>query len=397
VSTSIFGERYAYTSNMPAGFTRVKLKNYRSIAAADVELQRFTLLVGPNGAGKSNFLDSLRFLVRTMHAPIEQVIEARSGMKSVLRKLPKGGISSSFSIAVEFTIEDGTTGSYSLTVGAGPDGAADIQSEECRVGKDRFAIRGGELSHSTLSAPAFTGDRPALVAFGAQPAFAPAFNIIAGMTFYSPNPEKMRQPTSGGPGKVLSRDASNAADVFARLQRDKPAVVERIRGYLESFNPEFKDVMVTETDNYRWLAFRPATNPSGWRLNSSDVSEGTLRAMGILLAIFQAGSGGNPISLVGLEEPENNLHPAAAGVLLDALLEASLSVPIIASTHSADMLDRKDLPESSLLAVALQDGETIIGPIDDSGKAILHKHLYTAGELMRSNQLTPNRTIGTPQ
>jgi predicted ATPase len=41
---------------MAAGLTRVKLKNYRSIAAADVELQRFTLLVGPNGAGKSNFV-----------------------------------------------------------------------------------------------------------------------------------------------------------------------------------------------------------------------------------------------------------------------------------------------------------------------------------------------------
>jgi predicted ATPase len=382
---------------MAAGLTRVKLKNYRSIAEADVELRPFTLLVGPNGAGKSNFLDSLRFLVHSMHAPIEQVLEVRSGIKSVLRKLPKGRISSSFSIGVEFLTVDGTPGSYSLTVGCGPDGAADIQNETCRVGEDHFTLLGRELSSSTSLAPAFTGDRPALAAFGAQPAFAPAFNIIAGMTFYSPNPEKMRRPTAVGPGKVLSRDASNAADVLARLERDQPIVVERIRGYLQSFNPEFKDVMVTETENYRWLAFRPVTNPSDWRLNSSDVSEGTLRAMGILLAIFQGGSGSNRISLVGLEEPENNLHPAAAGVLLDALLEASVNVPVIASTHSADMLDRDDLPENSLLAVALRDGETIIGPIDDSGKAILHKHLYTAGELMRSNQLTPSATIGTPQ
>lgn len=45
----------------------------------------------------------------------------------------------------------------------------------------------------------------------------------------------------------------------------------------------------------------------------------------------------------------------------------------------------------------MQDGETVIGPIDDAGKSILHKHLYTAGELMRSNQLTPNRIVGTPR
>ena len=37
--------------------TRVALKNYKSIAACDVELRPLMFLVGPNGAGKSNFLD----------------------------------------------------------------------------------------------------------------------------------------------------------------------------------------------------------------------------------------------------------------------------------------------------------------------------------------------------
>jgi predicted ATPase len=391
---------------MAAKLTRVKLKDYRSIAVCDVELHRFTVLVGPNGAGKSNFLDSLRFLVDSMHAPLEEVLEVRSGIKGLLGKLPKGGISSSFSIEVGFTLDGGMAGTYSLTVGSGTDGASNIESERCQVG-DHYDFTvdgllppgpiGPVLSGTGVSLPAFTGDRPALVAIGAQPAFAPVFDLISGMTFYSPNPDKMRRPTSLGSGKVLSRDASNAADVLWRLEREKPMIVERIQGYLRSFNPEFRDVVVTETDNYRRLAFRPCTNPSDWRLNSSDVSDGTLRAMGILLAIFQSGSGTRPISLVGLEEPENNLHPAAAGVLLDALLEASLVVPIIVSTHSADMLDRKDLPDNSLLAVALENGETIIGPIDDAGKSILHKHLYTAGELLRSNQLTPNRAIVMPQ
>jgi AAA15 family ATPase/GTPase len=38
--------------------TRVKVKNYKSIAACDVALGPLTFLVGPNGAGKSNFLDA---------------------------------------------------------------------------------------------------------------------------------------------------------------------------------------------------------------------------------------------------------------------------------------------------------------------------------------------------
>ena len=382
---------------MEAAITRVRLKNYRSIAACDVELHRFTLLVGPNGAGKSNFLGSLQFLAQTMQAPLDRVVEIHWGIRSILRKMPEHRISSNFSIEVEFLTEDGTSGNYSLTVGAGADGAADIEKEECRVGDHHFALVGRELSHSTSSPPAFTGDRPALVSFGAQPAFAPAFNLIAGITLYAPSPEKMRQPAPLGPGKILFVDASNAADVFARLEREKPLLAERIREYLQSVNPEFQDVSVAESGNYRWLSFRPADNLSDWWFNSPDVSEGTLRAMGTLLAIFQAGAGRGLISLVGLEEPENDLHPAAAGVLLDALLEGSHSMPVIASTNSADMLDRKNLPEDSLLAVAMQDGETVIGPIDDVGKSILHKHLYTAGELMRSNQLTPQKAIGAPQ
>src|SRR5690606_28377334 len=122
-----------------------------------------------------NFLDSLRFLVHSMHAPLEQVLEVRSGINGVLRKLPKGRMSSSFSISVEFIAEDGRTGEYFLAVGAGSDGASNIESERCRIGEDRFDLNGRSLSHNAPSAPAFTHDRPALVAFGAQPAFAPVF------------------------------------------------------------------------------------------------------------------------------------------------------------------------------------------------------------------------------
>lgn len=375
---------------MLARLTRVEVKDYRSIGACDVQLETLTLLVGPNGSGKSNFLDALRFLVHSMHAPLEQVVDARSGLKSILRKLPEGQMAQRFSIAVGFELDDGSTGKYSLTIAEGEGGASVVENEECVVGLEHFAShRGALIANSVLTTPAFTGDRPALVSFGALPQFAGAFELLAGLTFYAPNPERMRKPAAVGPGKVLSRDASNAADVLARIERMKPEVTARIRGYLHSFNPEFDGVAVIESNNYRWLAFRPVTNPSKWRLNSSEVSDGTLRAIAILLAIFQATTVTPRLSLVGLEEPETNLHPAAVGILLDALLEASCQVPIIASTHSADLLDRKDVPENALLAVMLHDGETLIGPLEKSGKSVLRKRLYTAGELLRSNQLAP--------
>ena len=46
----------------PPFLTRVRIKNYKSIAACDVKLGNLAFLVGPNGSGKSNFLDALRFV-----------------------------------------------------------------------------------------------------------------------------------------------------------------------------------------------------------------------------------------------------------------------------------------------------------------------------------------------
>lgn len=373
---------------MPARVTRVAIRDYRSIGSCDVALQPLTLLVGPNGAGKSNFLDALRFVADSMHAPLEQVVSARTGMRSILRKLAGGRLASSFTIRIAFEV-DGTAGDYSVTIGEASDGASTIQSETCRIAGAEFSAKPGSLSHNADTTPASTGDRPMLVSFGSLPQFAPVFQLLAGFAFYAPSPERMRRPAPPGPGRVLSRDACNAADLVARLQQSYPEIINRVGQYLTSFNPEFSSLTVTESDSYRWLAFTPAANPVNWRLNSSDVSDGTLRALAILLAIFQSSAATSPFSLIGLEEPENNLHPAAAGVLLDALLEASATVPIIASTHSADLLDRKDLPENSLLAVALHNGETLVGPVDESAKAILKERLYTAGELLRSNQLAP--------
>lgn len=374
---------------MAAGIKRVALRDYRSIAACDVELQPLALLVGPNGSGKSNFLDALRFLVHSMHAPLEQVLAARSGLRSVLRKLPGGRSAKRFLIEVEFELSPAVSGLYSIVVGEAPDGAAVIEAEHCRTGAHQFTSRPGFVETSEPTTPAFTGDRPALVAFGSLPAFAPVFNLIAGLTFYAPNPERMRPPTPPVPAKVLARDCSNAAGILARIEREQPEIAARLKAYLFSINPEFQDVKVEESGEYFSLTFTPSTNPAQWRMAGADVSDGTLSALGILLAIFQTHLSKMNVSLVGLEEPERNLHPAAAGILLDALLEASLRVPIVASTHSADLLDRGGLPEAALLAVALRDGMTVIGPVDDAGKSILRNRLYTAGELLRNNRLSP--------
>ena len=120
------------------------------------------------------------------------------------------------------------------------------------------------------------------------------------------------------------------------------------------------------------------------------MSDGTLRALGILVALFQGNRDPKKrVLLVGIEEPEIALHPAAAGVLLDALREAADKTQIIITSHSPDLLDDKDLDPESILAVEAYDGITVVAHVNEAGMSVLHDRLYTTGELLRLDQLQP--------
>jgi predicted ATPase len=95
------------------------------------------------------------------------------------------------------------------------------------------------------------------------------------------------------------------------------------------------------------------------------------------------------LPLVGIEEPETALHPSAAGVLFDALTEASEHVQVIATSQSSDLLDREDLDVDAVRPVAMRDGLTVIGGVDHVSREIVRQKLYTLGELMRGDQLAP--------
>jgi len=118
------------------------------------------------------------------------------------------------------------------------------------------------------------------------------------------------------------------------------------------------------------------------------MSDGTLRALGVLVAIFQnlRNETVSP-NLIGLEEPEMALHPAASAVLLGALREASANSQILVTSHSPDLLDNGDIPPESIFAVDNVDGITRIGPIDSASKQMLRDKLFTPGELLRQNQI----------
>lgn len=129
-----------------------------------------------------------------------------------------------------------------------------------------------------------------------------------------------------------------------------------------------------------------------WRFLAQNMSDGTLRALGVLVALFQGNQDYAP-TLVGIEEPETALHPAASAALREALVRASSQTQIIVTSHSPDLLDDRSLSVDSFLAVVSEGGETRIAPLDQASRDIMRQQLFSAGELLRLNQLAPDRTV----
>ncbi|MEO6595418.1 MAG: AAA family ATPase, partial [Planctomycetota bacterium] len=132
------------------------------------------------------------------------------------------------------------------------------------------------------------------------------------------------------------------------------------------------------------------------RFSANNVSDGTVRALGILLALHQVGNGA-AMPLIGIEEPETALHPAAIGVLTDGLRDAAERTQVVVTSHSPELLDDPEVPDGAILAVLAESNETRLGPLDAAGRETLREHLYTAGELLRMGQLRPDPALSQPR
>ncbi|MFJ6623632.1 AAA family ATPase [Kitasatospora sp. NPDC091335] len=382
--------------------TRVRLRHYRSIASADVRLGNLLLLVGPNGSGKSNFLDALRLLSESLQTSLDQALRTRGGVAEVRRR--STGHPTHFAIDLEFQ-GVGFSGEYGFEVAAVKGGGFRISRESCRVwfgerdgegprsADAEFRVENGALVAQTEPVMPPVGEyRLYLVSAAGLEVFAPVFDGLAGISVFSLNPDVMRQPQTPDSGDFLHRDGSNIASVLHRLERSQHGQVDkaRIEEYLQQIVPGMHGVSRSELGNWETLEFAQdvpgSRNP--WRFQAQSVSDGTLRALGVLVSLF-AGTG-RTLSTVGIEEPESALHPAAAGVLLDALRDASERRQVIVTSHSPDLLDRDDFDPDQLRAVRSIAGETKVAGLDRAGALALREQLYTPGELLRIDQLLPD-------
>ncbi len=357
--------------------------------------------MGRNGSGKSNFLDALRFVADALRTSLDHAITSRGGPKVVCHRGRRTNFNYWFGFGLEFELEltGDCNASYALEVAAGVTGKFSVKKEALTIRKGdsnitaSYYLEDGTLIRASQNPmPPAAIDRLYLVNAAGLPEFREVYDSLLMMGFYNLNPESMRTFQSPDAGEILRHDGGNLASAIGRIERDAPEIKERIKGYLKTIVPEITAFERVDFGPAETLYFdqRTSGSESSTTFFAASMSDGTLRALGILVAVMQLAEGSNPVRLVGIEEPETALHPAACGALMDALREAGVHTQVIVTTHSPDLLNQVDTAADTLLAVQMTDGRTQIAPIDNASLQSIKEHLYLPGELLAMDQLEPD-------
>jgi len=363
-------------SNAPGGRERsnviaVELTAYKSIGECRVALGPLTFLVGRNGAGKSNFLNALQFLHDATDTNLESAVRSH-GSPGSIRRLGCVDVV----IAIDITLS-GRSVSYSLALSM-PENNYEVM-HEILVAPDAepLTLSTFESHQRVLALP--------IGAAGNADAKA-MYEFIRAMRFYDFSLPAIRSLQDPSEGTLLRSDGGNLASVLEQLANTDPSRYDRLHEYLGAVLPGLKRVRRELLGPKEGIKFET----SNGTFFAQHMSTGTLLALAVLTALFQPpDQTGQGPTLVAIEEPERALHPAAAGVLFDAMVEASSDRQVLVATQSPDLLDRKDVAAESLLAVVDTEAGTAIGPVGDNARRVLAKHLFTAGELVRLDQLQP--------
>ena len=371
------------------------LRRYRSVPSERIEFDNPTFLIGPNGAGKSNVVDAFSFLSEAMASPLHAVLDRRGGIQAVRNRTSGRSFPPNLGIGVTFGQLNGEVcgGRYSFELKALKNYGFEVAREQCVAhsldGRNVWFDRKREEFDSNAGGlgPVLDPSLLALPMVAAHARFAPVLRLLTGIRSYAIDPRKLRELQDPDTGLVLRSDGSNAASVLAEIERRSPADMVRISELLASVVPNTTRVSTVKHGKNLTLDFlqewRRGERSTQLTFEAFSMSDGTLRAVGLLAAVFQA----SKPRLTVVEEPEATIHAGALSTLLDVLRDAAEQTQLVVTTHSADILDSDWVRDNHLRVVTWSDGATRVATVADSAREAMRQRLMGAGELLRANAL----------
>jgi predicted ATPase len=376
----------------------LQIEHFRSIPSQMVRMANPMFLIGSNGSGKSNFVDVFAFLADAMEQPLQAVFDQRGGIAAVRHRSPADNIRT-VGLGVDLSNLRGEeldsevrTAHYAFS--AQGDLEIEVLREQCIVelsnGRKYWFDREEDKLRSNIPwlkefKGRWLGPSLAMSIVGSTSPFSLVLAALKGMKVYSIDPEVVSGMQDTDSGLTLRANGSNAASVLTDIKRRSMDDYRRIGELLASVSSGIDEVRPSRHGKQMGFEFVQRWGKNELKFDAFNMSKGTLRALGILLAVYQRTQ---PFLMV-IEEPEASLHPGAVSTILDVLRNAASRMQVIITTHSPEVLDSEWISDESIRFVTWAEGKTTVSDLTESSRTAIRKHLMGVGELLRSNALEP--------
>lgn len=400
------------TTSRPRGrLVSLRVKNFRALKDVEItSITPITVLLGANGSGKSTVFDVFAFMSECFESGLRKAWDRRGRAKELKTRGSDGPVT----VELKFKEPGYPPVTYHLAVdevrGApvvveewlqwrrGRQYGAPYRFLDYRLGQGK-AIS-GELPDDQDTRIDIPLSAPDLIAVNALGQFAEHPRVAALRAFitgwyvsYLSIDETRGQPETG-PDERLSRSGDNLANVVQYLAEQHPATLARIFQVLRERIPRIERVMAEPmADGRLLLQFKDA--PFESPILARFASDGTLKMLAYLVLLY----GPNPPSFVGIEEPENFLHPRLLPILAEECRAASERAQFLVTTHSPFFVDAMRPNEVRILyrdeagytkAVRASDIRGVLTFIEEGallGQLWLEGHLHVGDPL--TNQGAP--------
>ena len=354
--------------------TYLRIKNYRALR--DVEFRDLTPLsvfIGPNGSGKSTVLDALAFLAEAVSGNLKGAWEKRNRFAGMRTREGQGDI--------EFEVGIGVADLnfiYKLSIDEANEKVFVARESLVQIKKTPIKIfvlssadslpqgYSGNFRHNFYEHDVVIGSSSTVsselllhkITSSVQPVkkeFSSALavaNLLTSYRYVHLTDDHLKGYSDAGPRERLSANGDNLPNVLYYLHLKYPEVLAKITAQMRRWVPALAAIVPEITSDER-LLLRFKDAPFEKPLPARYMSDGTMRLAALLTLLYEPGATG----LLGIEEPENELHPQLLTRLAEELGKASETRQLLVATHSPFLLDALE-PEQVWILHRGPDGYT---------------------------------------
>jgi len=324
----------------------LSVTNYRALQDLKLkELTPLTVFVGPNGSGKSTVFDVFAFLAECFSVGLRKAWDKRGRF----RELRSRGADGPIEIELKYREQPRSPLiTYHLTIAEGPRGpyvaeewlhwrrgqrGRPFRFLDFREGAGR--VISGEMPDEQDVRIEEELDSPEMLAvntlgqFAKHPRVSALRRFITGWYLSYLAADHARSVPEAGPQEKLSATGDNIPNVMQYLVEQHPQRLTRILATLSRRVPRLEKVeFQIMADGRLLLQIKDA--PFERPVLAKFASDGTLKMLAYLMVLYDP----EPAPLIGIEEPENHLHPRLLPELAEECRAAAARSQLMVTTHS---------------------------------------------------------------